>query len=73
MPVAGRGEQGGADRKRRRERKRAPGVTGQAGMEASPVPEGEISVTELPGEESSEARRRRLTRERVRRYRKARR
>jgi hypothetical protein len=38
------------------ERKRAPGVTGQAGMEASLVPEGEISVTELPGEESSEER-----------------
>jgi hypothetical protein len=47
------------------------------GMEALQVPEDEISVTvetkEFSGEESREKRRRRLTRERVRRYREARR
>jgi hypothetical protein len=46
---------------------------GQAGMEALQVPEGETGVTELPGEESSKERKRRLTREGVRRYREARR
>jgi hypothetical protein len=50
---------------------------GKAGMKALQVSEGEASVTvetkEFSGEESSEERRRRLTRERVRRYREARR
>ena len=50
---------------------------GKAGMEALQVSEGETGVTvetkEFRGEESREERRRRLTRERVRRYREARR
>jgi hypothetical protein len=59
----------------RRAREENPSAS-SGGMEALQVPEGEASIVEtqeFSGEESKEDRKRRLTRERVQRYRKARR